>query len=69
MPLDIASAVVREAHRAGKPAFAHPSNTAGVEVAIRSGVDVLAHTAPDAGPWNAALLARMQRSTWRWYPR
>lgn len=59
MPLDIASAVVGEAHRAGKRAFAHPSNTAGLEVAIRSGVDVLAHTAPDAGPWNAALLARM----------
>ena len=60
MPLDIATAVVREAHQAGKPAFAHPSNAAGLEVSIRSGVDVLAHTAPMMGPWSAELLARMR---------
>jgi imidazolonepropionase-like amidohydrolase len=60
MRLDIASAVVNEAHRAGKPAFAHPSNAAGVEVAIRSGVDVLAHTAPLMGPWSPQLIARMR---------
>ena len=60
MPLEIATAVVRAAHAAGKPAFAHPSDAAGVEVAIASGVDVLAHTAPMMGPWDAALVARLR---------
>lgn len=59
MPLDIASAAVREARRVGKPAFAHPSNAAGVEIAVRSGVDVLAHTAPDMGPWDAGMVGRL----------
>jgi imidazolonepropionase-like amidohydrolase len=60
MPLDIASAVVQEAHRVGKPAFAHPSNAQGVEIALASGVDVLAHTAPMMGPWSAQLVARLR---------
>jgi imidazolonepropionase-like amidohydrolase len=60
MPLDIASAVVEEAHRAGKPAFAHPSNAQGVEIAIASGVDVLAHAAPMMGPWSAQLVERLR---------
>jgi imidazolonepropionase-like amidohydrolase len=57
MPLDIARAVVAEAHRVGKPAFAHPSNAAGIDIAIASGVDVLAHTAPDMGPWGPEVVA------------
>ena len=60
MPLEIARAVVAEAHRAGKPAFAHPSNLEGIEVALGSGVDVLAHTAPLSGPWPASLIARVK---------
>ncbi len=60
MPPEIASAVVREAHRAGKPAFAHPSNAAGVEIALGSGVDVLAHAAPMMGPWSPQLAARLR---------
>src|ERR1700675_1161352 len=43
LPLDLAKAIVGEAHRAGKPVFAHPSNQEGIEVAIQSGVDILAH--------------------------
>jgi imidazolonepropionase-like amidohydrolase len=43
MSTDLAKAIVSEAHRAGKPVFAHPSNAEGIEVAIQSGVDVLAH--------------------------
>jgi imidazolonepropionase-like amidohydrolase len=65
MRVDIAKAVVAEAHRRGKPAFAHPSNLAGLNVAIESGVDILAHptesfgsTAED-GP--AAVIARMRK--------
>jgi imidazolonepropionase-like amidohydrolase len=60
MPLEIARAAVEEAHRSGKPAFAHPTNAQGVEVSIQSGVDVLAHTAPDMGPWSPELVARLQ---------
>ena len=61
MRIDIARAVVEEAHRRGKPAFAHPSNFAGLNVAIESGVDVLAHTtAMDPASWSAELIARMR---------
>jgi imidazolonepropionase-like amidohydrolase len=60
MPLDVATAIVTEAHRAGKPVFAHPSNAEGLEVAIRSGVDVLAHTAPMSGDWDPAFAERLK---------
>lgn len=60
MDVDIARAVVAEAHRAGKPAFAHPSDLAGLEVSLASGVDVLAHTTPFSGPWDAALVRRLR---------
>ena len=63
MRLDIAKAVVEEAHRRGKPAFAHPSNMAGLNVAIDSGVDILAHTtAMDGGgaAWTPELIARLR---------
>lgn len=59
MRLDIARAVVDEAHKRGKPAFAHPSNLAGLNVAIDSGVDVLAHTTP-AAPWTPELVKRIR---------
>jgi imidazolonepropionase-like amidohydrolase len=59
IPVDIAKALVDEAHRAGKPAFAHPSNREGIEVALSAGVDILAHTASMSGPWDAALINRM----------
>ena len=60
MDIDIARAVVGEARRAGKPAFAHPSNLAGLEVSLASGVDVLAHTTPFSGPWDDALVRRLR---------
>lgn len=66
MRLDIAKAAVAEAHKRGKPAFAHPSNYAGINVAIDSGVDVLAHTTAtedgshDPYGWTPALIARMR---------
>jgi imidazolonepropionase-like amidohydrolase len=60
MPLDFATAIVAEAHRAGRPVFAHPSNNEGIEVALKSGVDVLAHTAPMSGPWTSDLVQRIK---------
>jgi imidazolonepropionase-like amidohydrolase len=47
MPLDIASAAVTTSHLNGRIVFAHPSNLAGTQVAIQSGVDVLAHVPDD----------------------
>ncbi len=61
MRLDIAKAVVAEAHRAGKPAFAHPSDMAGMSIAIESGVDILAHPTPDNGlEWSPELVGRLK---------
>jgi hypothetical protein len=60
MSLDAARAVVAEARRQGKPAFAHPSNQEGLDVAIESEVDVLAHTTPDDGqPWTPEFVDRL----------
>ena len=60
MPSDLAKAIAAEAHRAGKPVFAHVSNLEGIEVALQSGVDVLAHTTPITGPWAASLVERLK---------
>ena len=60
MPLDLAKAIVAEAHRTGKPVFAHPGNQEGVEVALQSGVDILAHTTPPGGPWPRSLVERLK---------
>jgi len=65
MRVDIARAIVEEAHRRGKPAFAHPSNLAGLNVAIESGVDILAHTTSMdgggvPGGWSPELIARLR---------
>ncbi len=59
-PLDLAKAIVTEAHRAGKPVFAHPTNQDGAEIAIQSGVDILAHTTDAGGPWPPSLVERLK---------
>ena len=59
IPLDLAKAIVAEAHRAGKPVFAHVSNNQGIEVAIQSGVDILAHTTPTDTPWSPSFVQGM----------
>lgn len=61
MSVDAATAVVTEAHRHDKPAFAHPSNQEGIDVALASGVDILAHTTPDDGQhWTPERIARLR---------
>lgn len=62
LPLAIAKAAVAEAHRHAMPVFAHPQNLAGVEVAIESGVDVLAHTVPQSPPWSPDFVARLKKA-------
>jgi imidazolonepropionase-like amidohydrolase len=59
-PLDMAKALVAEAHREGKPVFAHPSDQEGIEVALQSGVDILAHTTDSGGPWSSSLVERLK---------
>jgi imidazolonepropionase-like amidohydrolase len=59
MPLPIVRAATAEAHRRRKPVVAHPSNDAGLAAALEGGVDVLAHTTPDGGPWDAGLVRRL----------
>jgi len=43
MPEAIATAAVRAAHARARLVYSHPSNLEGTRVALRSGVDVLAH--------------------------
>jgi imidazolonepropionase-like amidohydrolase len=59
MPLEVVTAVAEVAHARGALVVAHPTNREGVEVARAGGVDILAHTAPAAGPWTAAEAAAL----------
>ena len=57
----VAKAAVEVAHAQGKPVFAHPQNTAGVEAVIGAGVDVMAHTVPSQrGGYTPEQLARFK---------
>jgi imidazolonepropionase-like amidohydrolase len=53
IPETAIQAVVAEAHRANKPVFAHPNSGMDVAAAMRAGVDVIAHTTPRSGAWEA----------------
>jgi imidazolonepropionase-like amidohydrolase len=62
MPLEVVQAVTQTAHARGAYVMAHPTNIDGVRVAVDGGVDVLAHTSPESGPWSAEDVARMRRA-------
>jgi imidazolonepropionase-like amidohydrolase len=53
IPESAIQSAVSEAHRLNKPVFAHPNNGADVAAALRAGVDVIAHTTPRSGAWDA----------------
>jgi imidazolonepropionase-like amidohydrolase len=61
MPIEIVRGVSEETHTNGKRVFAHPTNLTGVVIAIAGGVDILAHSAPMAGPFPDSVLRNMQR--------
>ena len=61
MPVNIARAAVTTSHLNGRIVFAHPSDLAGTEVAIQSGVDVLAHVPDDTRGITPDLFATMVR--------
>jgi imidazolonepropionase-like amidohydrolase len=54
------AAAVSKAHDAGRLVFAHPNTSADVGAAARAGVDIIAHTTPQSGPWDESLLAVMK---------
>jgi len=59
-PKDGIQAAVTPAHEAKKPAFVHPNSGADVIAAIQAGVDVIAHTTPQSGPWAGSLAIEMK---------
>jgi len=60
MDAAVAKAAVDVAHAQGKPVFAHPQNTAGIEAVIAAGVDVMAHTVARQPGYPAEQLARFK---------
>jgi imidazolonepropionase-like amidohydrolase len=78
LPENVIQAAAEEAHRAGKPVFAHPNSGKDVLTAVRGGVDIVAHTTPHSGPWDETVLAAMRERRvaltptlwiWKWYAR
>lgn len=61
MPLAMVSAATREARERNLPVFVHPQNGTGLEAAIESGANVLAHTIPQMAPWTPELVARLKQ--------
>lgn len=61
MEAAIAKAAVDVAHAQGKPVFAHPQNTAGIEAVIAANVDVMAHTVGRQPGYTAEQLARFKQ--------
>jgi imidazolonepropionase-like amidohydrolase len=78
LPDNALQAAVNEAHRAGKPVFLHPDRSEDILAAVRSGVDVIAHTTPHSGPWDETILTAMKErkvaliptlTIWKYYMR
>ena len=78
LPESAIRAAVDEAHRSGKPVFAHPDSDSDVLAAVSGGVDVIAHTTPHSGPWDGSLVALMKErrvvltptlTIWKYYAR
>jgi imidazolonepropionase-like amidohydrolase len=60
MSVNIAAAATAEAHHRGHLVFTHPSNVAGLEVALRAHVDVLAHAIESLDGWDSSYIAKMR---------
>jgi imidazolonepropionase-like amidohydrolase len=58
----VIEALVKEGHSRGKPVFVHPTSADGLMASVRAGVDVLAHTTPQSGPWTEGILAAMTQA-------
>lgn len=62
LPPSIIRAIVDAAHARNSFVFSHPTDRTGFINAVENGVDVLAHTAPQAGPLGPDLVATMKRN-------
>ena len=62
MSENLIQSVVKETHGRGKLVFVHPTTTEGLMASVRAGVDVLAHTTPQSGPWSESVLTAMSRA-------
>lgn len=52
MPAATVAALSRATRALGKPVFAHPTDWTGLELAVRNGATILAHSAPLMGEWS-----------------
>jgi len=59
MPEPVARAAVEAAHERGLPVYSHPSNLEGARIALRAGVDVLAHPPDTTQRVDEGLLREM----------
>lgn len=75
LPPKIIAGITKVAHERDSLVFAHPTDEVGVRNAVTNGVDVLAHTAPQSGPWPTELVSTMVQNRvaltptlalWRW---
>jgi len=62
LPDPAIASIVQEAHKRGRIVFAHPTTAAGLMASLKAGVDVLAHTTPQSGPWDDAVVDAMKQA-------
>jgi imidazolonepropionase-like amidohydrolase len=62
LPDSVIQALVKEGHGRGKPVFAHPGSAAALVASVQAGVDVMAHTTPSSGPWDASVVTTMTKA-------
>ncbi len=62
LPPEIIDAIADAAHARDAFVMSHPTDRTGLVNAVENGVDILAHTAPQAGPLGAELVATMKRN-------
>jgi hypothetical protein len=65
MPEPMAAAEAAVAHRHHRLVFSHPSNLAGIQVAIAAGVHVLAHAPDDTRGVDDTCSERRSPTIWR----
>ncbi len=62
LPGETIRTAVNEARSRNKPVFTHPGTREGLLAAAAGGVDVIAHTTPQSGPWDETVLAAMREA-------
>jgi imidazolonepropionase-like amidohydrolase len=68
MNTEVASAAAAEAHRRGKLVFTHASNVAGLDVALKAKVDVIAHALDDDRGFTESHIAQMKANNMSMVP-